>query len=118
MNVENGIYHSYSDTNKMFVTPSGTGKPIKYGDRLFARLVLHGNTIVEFMINRVNDLTELIGELRYSTRGLRGLAQLYIRNFSRGWSMERPLMLYPDLHGSREKSRVSNERMLCPWETH
>jgi hypothetical protein len=48
------------------------------------------------MISRVSDFSELLGELRRQTRGCRGLARLYVRNVSRGWSMERPLMLYRD----------------------
>ncbi|MBD5355626.1 MAG: hypothetical protein HDR88_01270 [Bacteroides sp.] len=66
---------------------------IEFGDTIFARLTMGGRTVVEFMINRVADMTELLGELRDVTRGLRGLATLYIRNKSRGWSQQRPLML-------------------------
>ncbi len=83
-------------------SPVTTGKhPICYGDRLFARLVMHGRTIVEFMVNSVNDLSELWGELRRQCRGIRGLARLYLRNASRGWSMEKPLMLYPDRYNQK-----------------
>lgn len=67
---------------------------IEYGDKIFARLTMGQRTIVEFMINRVADMTELLAELRRSTAGIRGLATLHIRNQSKGWSAERPLMLY------------------------
>ena len=77
-------------------SPASKGdRPICYGDRLFARLVMHGRTVVELTVNSVNDLSELWGELRRHCRGIRGLAKLYLRNASRGWSMERPMMLYP-----------------------
>jgi hypothetical protein len=56
---------------------------------------MHGRTVVELTVNSVNDLSELWGELRRHCRGIRGLAKLYLRNASRGWSMERPMMLYP-----------------------
>lgn len=96
---EEGIRHSYADTQRRFVTPSGTSKPIRYGDRLFVRLVKEGRTLLNCMIDKVNDLTELYGEIRYITRDLRGLCTLHLRNASRGWSMERPLKLYGALSG-------------------
>ncbi len=71
------------------------GREICYGDKIFARLVLNGRIIVEFMMNRVSDMTEIFGELRGYCREYRGLARLYLRNMSRGWSVEKPLMLYP-----------------------
>lgn len=120
-----GIRRSFPDTEKRFVTPSGTGRHIKYGDRIFARVVMRGRTIVEFMIASVNDLTELFGELRRHARGVRGLASLYVRNVSRGWSFERPLMLYNDVSprsygysAPAATSRNDGRRMLFPWETH
>lgn len=90
-----GILHSYSD-NRRYPTPSGTGRQISYGDRLFAKLVMKGRTIFEFMVSQVNDFTELLGELRKHCRNFKGLARLYVRNVSRGWSLERPLMLYSE----------------------
>lgn len=121
--------------DRRFDRPTTTSKTIKYGDRMFARIVLHGKTVAEFVNSQVNDLTEIFSELRRLTRGLRGLAQLYIRNFSRGWSFERPMMLYaapagsPNEHRPVETERYGGtafsynppprrQRMLCPWETH
>ena len=90
-----GIRRSF-DPYRRPASPASRGdRPICYGDRLFARLVMHGRTVVEFMVNSINDLSELWGELRRHCRGIRGLAKLYLRNASRGWSMERPMMLYP-----------------------
>ena len=109
-------------------------RKIDYGDKIFARLMMNGRTVVEFMINRVSDMTELIGELRHMTYGAKGLAKLYIRNQTKGWSQERPLMLYsPDF--GRQTSRMGLQtvassaspfgmavepvrRMAFPWETH
>lgn len=65
-----------------------------YGDRIYARLSLNGEKVAEFMTDRVAGMAELLGELRTRTRSLRGLCRLYVRNYSRGWSSERPLMLY------------------------
>lgn len=123
-----GIQHSYPDTERKFVSPSSRGHHIKYGDRVFARVVMQGRTVVEFVMSQINDLTELFGELRHKMRGIRGLAKLYIRNMSRGWSEERPMMFYTELpfsfrrpaevSGAPGSAATSPSRMLFPWETH
>lgn len=98
-----------------------------YGDRIYARLSMRGTKILEFMIEKVADMTELLGELRAHTRKYRGLCKLYVRNMTRGWSMERPLMLYaeryPTAQGWRErtfeeKHAAPPAAMLNPWDTH
>lgn len=75
-----------------------TGKGgFAFGDRVQARLILNGRIVAEFVTDRIADMTELLNAVRFRTRDLRGLAQLYIRNLTRGWVEERPLMLYPRL---------------------
>lgn len=94
-----GIRRSYAPTTRRFVTPSGTGRPIKYGDRIFVRIVSverGWRTIADFCLTQVNDMSEIIGELRRYTHGERGLTRLYIRNATRGWSFEQPFKLYSD----------------------
>lgn len=101
---------------------------IDYGDKIFARLTMAGRTIVEIMLDRVADMTELIGEMRHATYGLKGLAKLYIRNQSKGWSNERPLMLYSAdfgrtaeavaSMGSSYYAPVQQPRTIFPWDTH
>ncbi len=134
--------NSISDVNrsqsaKRFARPFGSERKISYGDRLFARVVLRGKTVVEFVVNQVSDFTEFLGELRRYTRGLKGLAQLYLRNMSRGWSQQRPLMLYgesesryavravgasEDLASAPSESRMSRalrgeaRQLRFPWE--
>ncbi|MDE7412497.1 MAG: hypothetical protein K2N05_01725 [Muribaculaceae bacterium] len=117
----------YADSRSRYENAFGSSRPIRYGDRLLARVIMGGRTMVEFFINEVSDLTELIGELRKKTKGLRGLAQLYVRNYSRGWSMEKPFMIYNGTANRRSTSTPayavatppsSGKRMLCPWETH
>lgn len=109
-------------------------KKIEYGDRIFARLTMKGRTVVEFMINQVADMTQLIGELRHLTYGVYGLASLYIRNQTKGWSEERPLMLYSPERPSNPLFTPSGHvaatpsyspfsvspapHMAFPWETH
>lgn len=94
------------------------------GDRLFARLTRNGNTVVEIMSDRIGSMTDLLAELRIAGDGKHGLMRLYVRNHSKGWSNERPLMLY------RSKNRDSYIESTCqpaynvrphmtfPWETH
>lgn len=67
---------------------------IEYGDRIFARLTMGQRTIIEFIADRVSDLSGLLAQLRHLTRGLRGLATLHLRNQSKGWSDQHPIMLY------------------------
>lgn len=108
-------------------------KKVVYGDRIYARLCQNGQEIVKFMMERVSDLTEVIGEIRHYTRKYRGLCRLYIRNVTRGWAIERPLMLYPDsyhtVHGWVEHKATAEQtpapaaapvqmHIPFPWETH
>ena len=90
------VYNSRETTARRVELPSKGAKSITLGDKMFARLILRGKTVLEFMITSVRDLTELYTLLHSKCRGFRGLAKLYLRNMSKGWSEERPLMLYPE----------------------
>lgn len=112
-----GIRRSFSFNKRKKAQPTGPAEhEICFGDRLFARLVMHGKTILEFMMNSINDLTELWGELRRKCRGICGLAKLYLRNASRGWSLERPLMIYPESR-RRKMKRDTGENVACSTYT-
>ena len=106
-------------------------KMIRKGDRIFARLTMGARTVIEFMIDKVESMTDLLLEVHRATAGIRGLCKLYVRNQSRGWAQERPLMLY----GSHSAGAASNaagspnvrvatspfsyySHMQFPWETH
>ncbi len=93
------IVNSFEKSERRFNIPGAGDRCISIGDRMFARLVLKGQTIMEFVVTSVRDLSELFCLVHRKSRGLRGLAKLYLRNMSRGWSEERPLMLYsePDI---------------------
>lgn len=69
---------------------------IEYTDRIYACLTLAGQIVAELTRDRVTDFSALLCMLRAATPSLRGLARLRVRNMTRGWTMERPLMLYPD----------------------
>ena len=87
-----------------------------YGDRIYARLCLDGEDIIEFMNQQVSSMTELIGELRALTRECYGLCKLYVRNMTRGWAVERPLMIYAERYPTPSgwKERVFGERKPEP----
>lgn len=91
------VRRSFAPVLSDYAAPASHGRQIRYGDRIFVRLMqTHFNRriIAEFTVTDVNDLSEVYGELRLRTRGHRGLSQLYVRNVTRGWSMEQPFMLY------------------------
>lgn len=79
---------------------------IRFGDRIYVRVIQEGRTRLELSIDNASGMTDLIGEIRYSARRLEGLAKLFIRNHSRGWSEERPIKFYPD--GATPRFRYRN----------
>lgn len=93
------VNRSFSPSSHSHSLPSGMGRRIQFGDKIFIRLEqarLGTRTLAEFTLTDVNDLSEIYGELRLRTRAYRGLARLYVRNISRGWSFQQPFMLYGD----------------------
>lgn len=76
---------------------------IEKGDRIFARLTMGGRTLVEIMLNGIGSVSEVISELRRMCGEVRGLAKLYIRNHSRGWSFDKGLMVYSREGSLRQK---------------
>ncbi|MCM1368998.1 MAG: hypothetical protein NC204_01345 [Candidatus Amulumruptor caecigallinarius] len=90
---------------------------IKFGDRIFVRLTCNWDTIAEFETARVSSYTELLGEVRIRTRAFRGLTRLYVRNVTRGWSKETPLMLYssayrPEASAAKPDACVTPKRNI------
>lgn len=79
------------------------------GDKVFARLAMKGRVVAELVLDSLYGMTDLLSELRRRAPGVRGLATLYVRNQSRGWCVERPLMLY---HGNFERNS-SSSLMQC-----
>lgn len=68
---------------------------ISYTDRVYARLTLAGRVVAELTRDRIDSYTTLLTLLRSMVPACcRGLARLCVRNMTRGWTLERPLMLY------------------------
>lgn len=102
------ITDSFVPSTRRLNIPGIGDRSISFGDKMFARLVMKGETIMEFMVTTVRDLSELFSLVHSKCRGLRGLAKLYLRNMSRGWCEERPLMLYPEPKTGFEYKRKYN----------
>ena len=100
---------------------------IRQGDRIYVRIVQNNIKMYEFSVENVSDYTALIGEIRFAARDMSGLAKVFVRNHSRGWSEERPMMFYQGMPSQRRRAisarvrlgeRKSRSGMLAPWETH
>ena len=101
-------------------------KSINFGDRIFARVTRDGQTVYNFVSEKVSNMADLVAQLRRAMKDIHGLVMIHIRNYNRGWGIERPLMLYasesiaPNISPlARKVTKPSMQRqMLFPWETH
>lgn len=102
-------------------------KSISFGDKIFARVTRNGQTIFNYVSEKVVNMTQLISEIRLALKDFSGLVMIHIRNYHQGWGAERPLMLYPEktvsFNGYSDDRIVRFEgkqdrKMFFPWETH
>ena len=102
-------------------------KSISFGDKIFARVTLNGRTIYNFVSEKVANMADLIGQIRFAMKEFHGLVMLHIRNYHQGWGEERPLMLYTQKPSNfsfssvieTQKVKSTGQReMFFPWETH
>lgn len=66
---------------------------ITFGDRIFARVVRNGKTILDFMTENVSNMSELISELRKTIQDFHGMVKIYIRNYHQGWGQEKWMII-------------------------
>lgn len=96
------------------------GRPdsiMSYGDRMSVRVIVDGQSALQYETRQVADMTDLIGDLRRRARGMRGLAVVYVRNHDRGWTRERRIMLYPQRkHAPAQRPQAVQVPMFFPWE--
>lgn len=71
-----------------------------------------GRVVAELTRDKIASYTTLLTVIRSLTPNMRGLARLYVRNMTQGWSLDKPLMLY-----ARELPQQAPQ-MLMPWQTH
>lgn len=89
---------------------------ISYTDRVYARLTLAGRVVAELTRDRIDSYTTLLTLLRSMVPArCRGLARLCVRNMTRGWTLERPLMLYAPAPCSMQSPSAS-PAPLMPWD--
>lgn len=102
-------------------------KSISFGDKIFTRVTRNGQTIFNFVSEKVLNMTDLLAQLRKAMKDVKGLVILHIRNYDQGWGDERPLMLYaskaPQYAGYNQVIETTSierpaNKMLFPWETH
>lgn len=102
-------------------------KTISFGDKIFARVTRNGQTILNFVSEKVANMADLVAQLRQAMKNVRGLVMIHIRNYNQGWGDERPLMLYaPKFRSFNSAESLANEdlsplterNMMFPWETH
>ena len=101
-------------------------KTIVFGDKIFARVTSNGQTIFNFVSEKVIDMSDLLSQIRFAIQDIRGLVMLHIRNYNQGWGEERPLMLYArkvrnynDFTSSMVTApETPSRKMFFPWETH
>lgn len=68
--------------------------PIRYGDRIFVSVMMHGKSVCELKLENVASFTDVIGEIRHAMGDARGLVMAIIRNYHRGWSVDHRMMMY------------------------
>lgn len=114
------LHNGTQQHRELFRPETASRRTISYGDRVFVRVTSRGSVLLEMYTDRVEGLTELIGEVRSRLHGVNGLAKLWIRNHNRGWSTERPIMFYAPTRTPSvcKRQQQAQQTMLAPWETH
>lgn len=89
----------------------GDTRDICFSDQVYASLTLGGRVIAEITRDGISNFSALLAMLRARVPSCQGLARLCVRNMTRGWRLERPLMLYAE-------PGAAAPRRPMPWETH
>lgn len=89
------------------------GHRISLNDRIYVKLILNGVTLIETVRDNIADYTSLLLLLRDAARQYKGLARMIVRNISRGWSMQRPLLLSPQ---DKLTSAITPGHFPMPWQ--
>lgn len=104
-----------SISNSRQVQERSTGHRIAMNDRIYVKLVLHGVTLMETVRDNIADYTSLLALVREAAKRYKGLARMVVRNISRGWSMQRPLLLSPP---ACERTAMTTGHYPMPWQFH
>lgn len=91
------------------------GHRISLNDRIYVKLVLNGVTLIETVCDNIADYTSLLSILREACRRYKGLARMVVRNITRGWSVQRPLLLSTAQY---DEPAIRPGHYPMPWQTH
>lgn len=80
------------DSHRFISRPSFSPR-LAAGDRMHLRLRFTDGTEILFRTENADSYETLVGQVREAVGHRRGLARVSMRNASRGWAMERPIML-------------------------
>ena len=79
---------------------------LEYGDKVFASLSVGTSTIASISNDKNHNIDDIISQLRSIAKHYTGLAHLSIRNATRGWSLQRTLVLCKSLMQLRTKEEM------------
>lgn len=80
--------------NKFEFLPRPSFSPrMSAGDKLHLRLRFTDGSEIIFHTDTADSIESLVGRVRTVAGSRRGLARMSVRNVSRGWTVEKPLML-------------------------
>lgn len=81
-------------------------------DCMHARLVLGGRVVAEFTRRGFEALTFVLDALRHDAGPVSGLACLSVRNMTKGWTLQRPMLL------SGAMGRTLTPVQPMAWQVH
>lgn len=69
-------------------------KKIEFGDKILATISHNGKVVARLTLDNIHTLRELMLHIRQSisTKDIR-LSELFIRNYTQGWSITQPLLI-------------------------
>lgn len=70
---------------------------IELGDDVYATLTVAGETVVELKDAEATGVDDVMRKLRRLARHCSGVAKVYIRNRTRGWAMQIPMLICKSL---------------------
>ena len=89
-------------------------KSINYGDTVYARLTVYGETIAEIRKNDASTVEEVIARLRAAATQYTGLTKIYIRNMTQGWAVQFPLLLVKSILQFKSREQLVAEGYCEP----
>lgn len=97
---------------------------IEQGDEVYASLSIAGKVIAELKETDAEKMDDILHKLRTLALRYSGMTRVYIRNHTKGWSLQLPLMLCKSLFALRTRDSLVAEgicdrdgQLLIPFGT-